>query len=92
MSATTAIGWAVLFDEHSPIDGHRRYLAGGAGIKRPASFAGYVTIVFRTRKETRAFIRERWGYIAKRPDLRKPPHCWRMPKPVRVTVAVKEAP
>ena len=30
-------------------------------------------------------------YIAKSPDLRREPHCWRVPKAVRVSVVVTEA-
>jgi len=46
--------------------------------------------LFRTKRECLAFIRERYGYIRRRPDLRRPPHNWRMPKPVRVTIAALE--
>lgn len=48
--------------------------------------------LFRTRAEARAFIQERYGYIKHRPDLRRAPHNWRLPRPVRVLVRVEEAP
>ena len=41
--------------------------------------------LFNTRREARAWIRVRYGYLRKRPDLRRQPYCWRMPVPVRVT-------
>lgn len=42
--------------------------------------------LFRTREECREFIKERYGYIKNRDDLRRPPHNWRMPVAVRVEV------
>lgn len=47
-------------------------------------------ILFRTRREARAYIKMRYGYIATRPDLRSPPHCWRMPRAVRVSVKMED--
>lgn len=46
--------------------------------------------LFTTKAQCQRYIKERFGYIAKRPDLRREPHNRRMPKPVRVTVAVTE--
>ena len=46
-------------------------------------------LLFETRKAARAFIRENYGYIRIRKDLRKAPHWWRMPLAVRVEVSVK---
>lgn len=46
--------------------------------------------VFTSKKAANAYIRERYGYIATRKDLRSPPHNWRMPKAVRVVI-VEEA-
>lgn len=45
---------------------------------------------FRTRRECRVWIEREYGYIRKRPDLRRPPHEWRVPRAVRVTVTVTE--
>ena len=47
--------------------------------------------LFRTRRECRAWIEEHHGYIRRRPDLQAPPHRWRMPRAVMVSV-VKAAP
>lgn len=46
-------------------------------------------LLFRTRKAARAFADERYGYIKTRADLRAPPHEWRMPTPVVVTIAAR---
>lgn len=43
-------------------------------------------VIFRTKRECQSWIKERYGYIAKRKDLRTAPHHWRMPKAVRVLV------
>lgn len=40
--------------------------------------------LFRTRREAREFIKEHYGYIKTREDLRY--LGWRMPRPVKVTV------
>lgn len=42
--------------------------------------------LFRTRAGCRAYIEDRYGYIRTRPDLRRPPFNWRMPRAVRVAV------
>lgn len=47
-------------------------------------------LLFFTRREARAFIQEHYGYIKTREDLRRPPHNWRLPTAVRVTVDIKE--
>lgn len=82
--------WAIKWDYTSPLDGRRKYLAGGARIARPDAFSGYTIMVFATRAQARRFIADEYGYLASRPDLRLPPYCWKMPKAVRVTVKVSE--
>jgi hypothetical protein len=42
--------------------------------------------LFLTRREAIEYARKEYGYIATRKDLRRPPHNWRMPKPVRVRI------
>ena len=46
--------------------------------------------LFKTKAECQRYIRERYGFLRSRPDLRRPPHNWRMPKPIRVTIAPEE--
>lgn len=47
-------------------------------------------LLFRIRREARAFIDETFGYIRNRKDLKSPPHCWHIPQAVQVTVTVTE--
>ncbi len=44
--------------------------------------------LFRTRRECREYIKEKYGYIKDREDLREEPHGWRLPKTVKVEVRV----
>ena len=46
-------------------------------------------LLFVTKAEATRYIRQTWGYIATRSDLRRPPHNWRMPRPVRVRVVLE---
>ncbi len=41
-------------------------------------------IEFNSRRECREYIKEHYGYIATRKDLRTYPHDWRMPIPIKV--------
>ena len=90
MASTQRDGWAIKFDSTNRLDGHREYFAGRADWEIPEA-SGYRTMVFETRRQARDFIKERYSYVANRPDLRREPHCWRVPKPVRVSVTVTEA-
>ena len=48
-------------------------------------------LLFRTRREARQFAKDEYGYIADRPDLRKPPFNWKTARVVRVSVSIREA-
>jgi hypothetical protein len=71
--------WGVLWRSRNRLDGDRCHLI---------SFDG-IPVMFKTRREARAYAEHRHGYIKRRPDLQAEPHGWRMPVPVRVTVAVQ---
>ena len=77
--------WAVEWHSRNRLDGERRHLQWhpepGPGAYR----------LFRTRRECRAYIEERYGYIRNRPDLQREPHGWRMPQAVMVVVSVASA-
>ena len=88
--AATSYGWAIRWEHDSRLDGRRAYLLGGARFARLPQFSGHTTMVFKTRQQAREFIRKEYGYIASRPDLRREPHGWKMPRPVKVTVTVAE--
>jgi hypothetical protein len=68
--------WAAKWSTTNELDGHREYIYIGAGTPK----------IFRTRQECRDFIEYEWGYIRNRPDLKREPHCWRVPKAVKVKV------
>jgi len=78
------------------LDGKTERLTGGQwAIKhahgkniKPAGDA-QVACTFRTKRDAQEFIRENYGYIARRADLRKEPHGWRMPLPVKVLISVE---
>ena len=75
MRQKTVVGtsaWGILVDVGSQPHLHRE---------------GCVPALFLTRKAAREDIEKIYGYIRRRPDLRRPPHNWRMPRAIRVTVA-----
>lgn len=82
--------WAVKWESKNALDGQRTALMGDLQLERPQAVWGYPVVLFRTRKEAREYIKQRYGYIAERTDLQAEPHGWRMPKAVRVAVAVRE--
>lgn len=51
-------------------------------------YSGGLPLLFRTRWEAREYIRENYGYILTREDLRSPPHNWRLPKAIKVSVNI----
>ena len=68
--------WAGEWHENCKLDGESRHIL----------YENRLPVLFRTRRECRAFIKDRYGYIADRPDLRAEPHGWRMPQAVRVKI------
>ena len=89
------MAWGIKCRSESYLDGKREHLSGRFGLGMPSvpsHLAGHKTMVFETRALARAFIDVHYGYIRKRPDLRREPHGWKMPIPVKVTVEVKEIP
>lgn len=46
-------------------------------------------IVFPTRGAARAWVKERYGYLRARRDLRAYPHDWKPPRVVRVSVKME---
>lgn len=68
--------WGCLWRSKNKLDGLREHLIRDGGV--PA--------LFRDRKSARAFIKSKYGYILRRPDLRDEPHGWRLPMAVRVEV------
>lgn len=69
--------WALKLQTETKLDGVREHL-----ICEPVG----VVKLFRTRKDAMLYRKHNYAYIRFRPDLRREPHCWRMPFPVHVTV------
>lgn len=80
--ASSNVCWAVLMQSDSLLDGKVSYLMGEPnGTTR--------TALFPTRSKARQYIDERHGYIKTRKDLRSEPFGWKVPKAVRVSVAIR---
>ena len=73
--------WALLWHTTNLLDGDRSLF-----LNRTDSPG---VLLFRTRQEARAYAWKQFGYIARRPDLKREPHGWRVPKAVRVSVTVR---
>ena len=83
-------GWAVKWISDNSLDGHREHLCCDARLPSMIHHDGYRVLVFKSRHEARRYIKNRYGYIAKRPDLKAEPHGWSVPRAVRVQVTVSE--
>ena len=70
--------WGLLWRSNGAMTGHCEHLI------RENS----VPVLFRTRREARAYRDKRFGYIRDREDLRTWPHRVKMPKVVRVCSTV----
>ena len=72
--------WGALWRSENNLEGRERCIM----------WESECPMLFRTRAQARKWIHENYGYIAKRPDLRREPHGWRMPVPVRVEVRLAD--
>ena len=59
-------------------------------IMLPVPWHFYGAVLFETRREARDFIKEKFGYMATRADLRRHPHGDLMPLPVKVKLSIAE--
>ena len=71
------IVWGAKWVSESSLSGRREHLIN----------EHCLPVLFRTRREARAYIKREYGYIAERADLRAEPHGWQMPRAVRVMVS-----
>ena len=71
--------WAGEWHTKNCLDGDRRHILN----------ENCLPVLFRTRSKCRAYLKDKYGYITKRQDLRDEPHGWRMPQAVKVRI-VKE--
>jgi len=68
--------WAAEWHSKNLLDGERRHII----------YNNCLPALFRTRRECREFIKDKYGYIAERPDLRDEPHGWLLPQAVKVII------
>lgn len=66
--------YGVLWRSKNLLDGESEYLMYKDGLP----------LLFVTKKKATEWIRNNYGYIARRKDLRQEPHGWRMPQAVRL--------
>lgn len=76
--------WAVMFDSTHEEIGRIRHLVCDWDGEQP----GLGVSLFWSRKEAEEHAREFYGYTLK-PENRKPPLNYRLPKPVRVRITVE---
>ena len=74
--------WGLLWRSDNRLDGHTEHLLRHWRTYDP----GLVNnpLLFRTRRQARAYRDEHFGYIRNRPDLKAEPHEWKLPKVVKV--------
>jgi hypothetical protein len=72
----SVIKWGAIWYSKNKLDGVTEHII----------FENGLPVLFTTKREIREFIKQKYGYIAKRKDLRAEPHGWRMPKLVKVKV------
>lgn len=60
------------------------------GVTEHICFEHCLPALFIRKGDAQEWIRKHYGYIAKRKDLRAEPFGWRMPKPVRVSIALRK--
>jgi hypothetical protein len=70
--------WAAQWHSKNQLDGDRKYII----------YEDLLPMLFKTRARCRKWIKEKYGYITERPDLRAEPHGWRMPQAVKVQVVL----
>ena len=76
---TSSQAWALEWRQENVLDGRVRHIMHGNGIP----------VLFRTRADAREWAERKFSYIRFRDDLRGEPHGWRMPRAVRVVVAME---
>lgn len=68
--------WGVLWRYENKLDGKRSHLLHENGLP----------VVFRTRRRAIDHIKDKFGYLHMRPDLKAEPHGWKMPVPIKITI------
>jgi len=68
--------WAALWWQRNSIDGDIEYILRENLLPK----------LFKTRHECKIWIKEKYGYIKNRNDLRRYPHGWRLPQPIKIII------
>ena len=76
--STKTVFWAALWHSENALNGVTEHLL----------YERCVPVLRQTRAEIRRYIRDYYGEISRRGDLRAEPHGWRVPRPVRVSISV----
>lgn len=76
--------WGILWRSENKLDGKNEHL-----VWNWRDQSRKLPVLFRTRKEARAFKRQHYGNIMDRPDLRAEPHGWKPPKVVKLRVTME---
>lgn len=71
--------WGILWRSENKLEGKREHLIWDWKDPRRVT-----PKFFRTRAEARRYQQDRYGYIARRKDLRREPHGWKSPIVVKV--------
>lgn len=73
--------WCALWRSECKLDGKSEHIIR----------VNLVPVIFKTKRQCKAWIDEHYRYIKIRKDLRGEPHGWRLPKPVKIVVRILEA-
>ena len=80
MTDYTGARWAIVWRSENKLDGKSEHFLFDNGNVR----------LFKTRREARCAMQEKWGYIKDRADLKAEPHGWKVPTVRRVIITIKE--
>lgn len=69
--------WGIQWRSENELDGKVEHLMWDYGT---------TPLLFKTRREARAYCKETYGYIRHRPDLRAEPHGWKPARVVKVRI------
>ena len=73
------IRWAVKWSSKNKLYGYQEHFM----------YDRCCPLLFTSRAAAKTYVNDVWGYLRNRPELRKEPHGWRMPKPIKVRVVLK---
>lgn len=72
--------WALKWRSKNKMDGYRECFIYDFGFP----------LLFISRKVAREYVKQNYSYIAKRLDLQREPHGWKVPRVVRINLTMEE--